>query len=172
MVRSHQLERSIRLLKPLGDHILAVGETHLHRVPVGQGRVLSVELQLDGARAALGEPDWPIVIDRSGKAIVVDHELSVRGSFHAGAGAELVGSDQKVDFCVVRMRDGSHGLVDLSAGGAATGGAARGRVTFSRSDGALAISPSGKHFALGSERDTHILSSNEMTDMLGAIADA
>ncbi len=172
MVRSHQLERSIRLLKPVGDHLLAVGETHLYRVPLGAGRVLPIELQLDGAAAALGEPEWPIVIDRLGKAIVVDHELSVRGSFHAGAGAELVGSDRKVDFCVVRMRDGSHSLVDLSAEGKATGGAAKGRVTFSRSDGALAVSPTGKHFALGSERDTRILSSKEMDELLGDIADA
>jgi hypothetical protein len=172
MVRSHQLERSIRLLKPLGNHVLAVGETHLHRVPVQAGHAPKIELQLDGAAAALGEPAWPIVIDHLGKAIVVDQELSVRGSFHAGAGAELVGSDRQVNFCVVRKQDGSHSLVDLTAAGKATGGTAKGRVTFNVSGGALAVSPSGMHFALGSERDTRILSTQEMDELLGDTADA
>jgi hypothetical protein len=172
MVRSHQLERGIRLLKPLGDHILAVGETHLYRAPVAAGRVLSIELQLDGVAAALGEPAWPIVIDPLGKAIVVDEGLSIRGSFHAGAGAELVGSDRRVDSCVVRSRDGSHGLVDLSAKGEVTGGAIKGRVTFSHGDGALAVSPSGEYFALGGERDTRILSAGEMSELLADIGDA
>ena len=86
--------------------------------------------------------------------------------------AELVGSDRKTDFCVVRTRDGSHSLVELRGAEGGTGRATRGRVRFSRKDGALAVSPTGEHFGLGGEQDTRILSGEEMNELLGSSGDA
>jgi hypothetical protein len=165
-VRSHKLEPGIRLLEAVAGGLLAVGEDHLFRVALDSGRVLTQELPLVDVAEVLADSEWPVLIDRQGRAVVIDAELAVRASFHAGAGAVPVAADRAARCCVLAEPDGSRSLVELGASTSARAG-----ITFS-AQGTLAPSLSGEYFALGGEAGTRVLTATAMHQLVREAAHA
>ena len=137
VVATHAIERTIRLLQPFPDAVVAVGERKLFHASPARAIVLNQPLPIGPARAALGDTSCPIVVDASGAGIRFDKELFITVAFHTAPGAVPVSTDRDGRVCIFANPDGSRTLMR------------EGRIVFTQPRGTLAVSESGGQAALG-----------------------
>ena len=154
LANTDTLEPCLWWMGRIGDAVIAVGEHRLHRTSVREFRLLHDTAELTVLQGAVGESTLLCVIDREGKGVCLDGDLTIRRVFRTAPGAMPIGTDQLGNLCVVQNSDGSRSLLEHCAGESA-------HVLLNHTGGTLAIHPTGDTVARGFAGGIEIVSKRE-----------